>query len=581
MVCYAPNPLHIRTEVMNKQTKIFWSMIALSALLYIIGMSVFFSPGVQGVNLENDFKDYYLAYSSGKPDTLAASQQRIQQILDSIFRIRRSSDTSLERAIWIGMLSGNENIALTSGAIHFSYLIENDKTTSIFTLVLICILYTSLFLVGIPAIWHNILTYLMRLDIHPTECYLRYAVQYFKNLSIVNGEQRVRLKGYVKTLYAYLPYWLIGLAIGYINGDYNMYVQHPVVPVYLLICAQLYCVCVGSSLVLSINQIILFLSMRINVDVVTRYIDDVICAVVAVGISKWIFNNGLGTTIAVTLATLLYTIMKNNRTRAVRVKDYEKTALFAMGYANMGLHYHKKRKIQNAVDMFKRAIDVYTDLGKINDTAPVYASLGKVYFDNGDLDLAESALQQALTIYKCRPHAQEAIKTITALLDLISEQRQNTDKPSKYENTKYGFSFTIPAGWVRQRLLQPFISTEGQIAISHKTHRATFNVSAGPPDRPEWREKETRARAVRDFLTKAPRRIGSVEVTTSASVGGELNTVFAEYETEIDIRGVSRRRRNGLISIIHNGLEYAIQWSAEPDFEEQVKGIIDSFKFES
>ncbi|MBN2019754.1 MAG: tetratricopeptide repeat protein [Sedimentisphaerales bacterium] len=566
---------------MSKQNKIFWSMITLPTLLYIIGMSVFFSPCVQGVNLENDFKNYYLAYSKGKPDALSGSQRRIQQILDSIPRIRRSPDTSLERAIWVGMLSGNENIALTSGAVHFSYLIENDKTTSIFTLILSCLIYTSLFLVGVSGIWHNVLTYVMRLDVIPTKSYLRYAVQYFKNLSTENKEQKVPLRGYVKTFYAYIPYWLIGIVIGYINGDYQMYVQSPVVPGYLLICACLYCVCIGSSLVLSINQIILFLFMRFNADVVTRYVDDVICAVLAIGISKWIFNNGLGTTIAVTVATLLYTIMMNNRTRAVSVDEYEKTALSAIGCANLGLHYHRKKKIKNAIEMFKQAIDIYTDLGQINDTAPVYGSLGKLYFDNGDLDLAEDNLQQALRIYRRCSHAQEAIATITPLLDLIAERRQRCDEPKAYTNAEYCFSFIIPADWLKQRLAQEFTTTGGQIAISHKTHRATFNVSVGPPDRPEWIAKEARTAAVREFLAHAPGRIGHVEITTSVAVGGEPNTVAAEYETETKIRSVRRRLRNGLISIIHIELEYALQWSAERDLEGQVKGIIDSFKFET
>jgi hypothetical protein len=69
-------------------------------------------------------------------------------------------------------------------------------------------------------------------------------------------------------------------------------------------------------------------------------------------------------------------------------------------------------------------------------------------------------------------------------------------------------------------------------------------------------------------------------ITPSVTVGGEPNTVYAQYETETEIRGVRRKRQDGLISIIHNGLEYAIQWSAEHDIEEQVKYIIDSFKFE-
>lgn len=248
---------------------------------------------------------------------------------------------------------------------------------------------------------------------------------------------------------------------------------------------------------------------------------------------------------------------------------------------NLGLLYHHQRRIDEAAKMLTTAIDIYSDLGRVDDSAPVYGSLGKLYFDNGDLQLAEDALNKALTIYRRRLHAQEAIDTTTALLDLISERRQNTDEPSKYMNTEYGFSFIIPAGWVKQRLVQQFSSTGGQVAISHKTHSATFNVSVGPPDRPEWRAKEARARAAREYLANAPGRSGSVAIATSMAVGGEPNTVSAEYETETDIRGVTRRRRDGLISIIHNELEYALQWSAERDLEEQAKGIIDSFKFKT
>ena len=565
---------------MSKQIKLFWSIIALLALFYIIGMSVYFSPGFQGVNFENDFKNYYIAYSNGNSDVLSDSQQRIQKIIGSIYRIRRSPDTSLEKDIWVGMFSGNENIALTSGTVHFSYLIENDRTTSIFILVLCCLFYTSFFLVGVSGIWHNVLTYIMRFDVIPTKCYLRYATQYFKSLSTEGKEQKVTIKGYIKTLYAYMPIWLIGLVIGYINGDYYMYVQSPVVPTYLLICACLYCVCIGSSLVLSINQIILFLLMRFNVDVVTKYVDDVICALLAIGISKWIFNNGLGTTIAVTLATLLYTIIMNNRTRSVSVVDYEQTALSAIGYVNMGLRYHRKRKIQNAIDMFKRAIGIYTNLGQISDTAPVYGSLGKVYFDNGDLNLAEDALKTALKIYKRRLHAQEAIATTTALLNLISEQSQNSDEPDAYTNAEYNFSLIIPADWLKQKLVQQFSNTGGQIAISHKSYGATFNVSVGPPDRSEWTTREVRANAVEKFLANVPGRIGNITISTSVAVGGEPNTVAAEYETEIKIQSAKRRRWHGLISIIHHELEYAVQWSAEQELRNQVKEIINSFQFE-
>lgn len=253
----------------------------------------------------------------------------------------------------------------------------------------------------------------------------------------------------------------------------------------------------------------------------------------------------------------------------------------AIMLTNLGLLYHCQGKIDEAANMFKKAIGIYSGIGRINDLAPIYGSLGKLYFDEGNLSSAEEALNEALAIYSRRRDAQVAIQTTATLLDLISERKQNSDTPSTYKDTTHGFSFVIPAGWLRQRSVRQFANTGGQIAISHKKHRATLNVSVGPLDRPEWKRKNARVSAVRNYLKKVPERIGVVEVHTSDSFAGESNTISAEYETEVDVDGVSRRRRNGFISIIHNGLEYAMQWSAESDYEEHIKGIIGSFKFEN
>jgi hypothetical protein len=100
-------------------------------------------------------------------------------------------------------------------------------------------------------------------------------------------------------------------------------------------------------------------------------------------------------------------------------------------------------------------------------------------------------------------------------------------------------------------------------------------------DRPEWAAREARANALKEFLTNAAGRLGSIAITTSIAVGGEPNTVAAEYEIEAKIRSARSRRRVGLTSVLHNGLEYALQWSAERDLEEQIKAIIDSFRFET
>lgn len=102
----------------------------------------------------------------------------------------------------------------------------------------------------------------------------------------------------------------------------------------------------------------------------------------------------------------------------------------ALQYSNLGFVYHHQKRLKDAASMFKIVIEIYTDLRRLNDAAPIYGALGKVYFDSGDLDLAEETLKEALTIYSRRPHAQEAMDTITALIDLISERE------TKYRRTK-------------------------------------------------------------------------------------------------------------------------------------------------
>jgi len=411
---------------MNKLTTILWSFIVLIATLYLIRLSVFLSPYIQGVNIENDFKNYYITNFSGKIDSQSDFKKKISIILNSIPRIRNNTNDSLKSRIWICMFSGNENIALTSGAIHFSYLIENDKTTNILTLILLCIFYSTSYLIVLSAIWHNVLTYVMRFETFPTKCYIRYYVQYTKDFSQNKNNilQADSIKEYWKIIFTNIPIWLIGFIIGFLNKDYNLYIESPVIPLYLFIFLFVYCVCVGSLLVVSLNQIILYFFMRINVDVVTTYVDDVICALLGIVVSKWIFNNGLGTTVAVTIVSLIYTIIQNNITRSVNAVDYEKTELNAIRYANLGFCYHKKRQILKAIDMFKQAICIYTHLDLIKETAPIYGSIGKAYFDNGNLDHAKEALNKAKNLYEKYQHDLLALKTTISLLNLLNERKQ-------------------------------------------------------------------------------------------------------------------------------------------------------------
>lgn len=170
----------------------------------------------------------------------------------------------------------------------------------------------------------------------------------------------------------------------------------------------------------------------------------------------------------------------------------------------------------------------------------------------------------------------EAIATIQALLQSISERQDGADAEHTYTHPQYGFSIIIPSEWVAERLLPQFSSEGGQVAVSHKTHTATLNVAVGTTD---LKEVEARAGVLRDYVAALPERIGDFEVKVGTAVGGEPNSVGAEYTARVVMAGVPMTRKSGLISIVHGGLEYSVQWSAVSDHEDDVKVILSSFRF--
>ena len=247
--------------------------------------------------------------------------------------------------------------------------------------------------------------------------------------------------------------------------------------------------------------------------------------------------------------------------------------------ADRGFAYHKERHLDDAKRSYQRAIDIYNEIDAQDAATPIYASLGKLLFDFGELDPAERNLNSALALYRRRVDGREGIDTTERILSLISERRQVSDTQVTYVDTKYPFLFVISAGWLNQKLEPQFSRTGGRVAVSHNTHAATLNVSIGPPDRPEFLSKQARAAALRGFLQNMPDRIGDFEIRTSDLVDGETNVVVGEYETVTIVRDRKRRRKDGLVSIIHRDLEYVMQWSAEHNLEQQTRQIISSFRF--
>jgi tetratricopeptide (TPR) repeat protein len=251
----------------------------------------------------------------------------------------------------------------------------------------------------------------------------------------------------------------------------------------------------------------------------------------------------------------------------------------ATEFGKRGVIYHNERKMTEAIAMFQRAIALHQEGPRETDSAPAYASLGKVYLDLEELDSAEENLTRALSLYGQRPDAQEATTYIERLLEVISERHQHCDEPRTYDDTQHPFSFCIPAGWLIQELVPGFSRIGGRVAISQMTHAATFNVAVGPLERPALSFSESRVKAAKAYVRKVRDRVGSIDAQTFVPVSGEENVVVAEYDTRSQIGGAIRQRRNGFVSILHDDLEYVIQWSAEAEYEKQVRQIIASFKF--
>jgi tetratricopeptide (TPR) repeat protein len=242
-----------------------------------------------------------------------------------------------------------------------------------------------------------------------------------------------------------------------------------------------------------------------------------------------------------------------------------------------GIMSHNRGETQKAIEAFDHALKLCKQR-EGPDAARIYASLGKVYFDLGEMRKADENAEHALRIYSLHSPRSEALVHVRALRALIRERADIGNTVTQFRDPQFGFSFDIPAGWVRQQLVDELRRGGGRVAVSHSSHAATLNVSAGMLDRPEWRIKEVRASSAEDLLQKIPDRAGGITVDTSIPFAGEENVVNAEYETQHEIRGRLRSRRNGFLSIVHSGIEYVVQWSAEAHLEGDARQILGSFK---
>jgi tetratricopeptide (TPR) repeat protein len=87
---------------------------------------------------------------------------------------------------------------------------------------------------------------------------------------------------------------------------------------------------------------------------------------------------------------------------------------------SLGFLYQHQARMDDAIEMFRQALRCFTASGHTAETAPVLASLGKLYLEAGDLGRAEDHLRRALVLYEHRTDADEATRVIRELLSAIS-----------------------------------------------------------------------------------------------------------------------------------------------------------------
>ena len=292
---------------MTDRRILIFSIACLPSLIYLFYINLSLAPGIRNDRFDKDFKEYYLAIAQSNNVTEHKLRKQISSLLDH--RLYPDPNDPPAKYSWVGMLSGNDSISLTSGTLHFAYLLETGRSSKS-TLIISSLILTSSLLLGISNITHNTLTWLFRFSLFPNKSYLIYKNDLFVKRN-VGMDGQIRLLGTIKALIAFLPGWLFGLLVGSLSGELDIFFKNPLVPPYLVVSAHLYCVCAGGIVVIFIEQLVLFTLMRFDINVNKIYMDNILVATMGIVISTLIYRNGFGTTTSVTLGFLLFTFIRD------------------------------------------------------------------------------------------------------------------------------------------------------------------------------------------------------------------------------------------------------------------------------
>lgn len=139
----------------------------------------------------------------------------------------------------------------------------------------------------------------------------------------------------------------------------------------------------------------------------------------------------------------------------------------------------------------------------------------------------------------------------------------------EYVDPVFHFHLEIPPKWRRMALVPEFQSTGGRIALAHPDG-AVFNVSCGPLDPGIPEDKIARAVLAAKYLAQSVAfAIATPLRDVTTEIPGEDNVARVEVAT--------RQGFEGLISILHHGVEFTLQYQGNDDTRPQLEALITSF----
>lgn len=154
-----------------------------------------------------------------------------------------------------------------------------------------------------------------------------------------------------------------------------------------------------------------------------------------------------------------------------------------------------------------------------------------------------------------------------ALLDWIFGDRRRAN--TIYKDDEFGFEVAVPRGWREQPLVGAFAGTGGRLALRSRDG-ATANFSCGPPDPGTPTDNVQRANEARTFFARVPGTVSVPFRDVATAVSGEENVARAEVRTQDGFHGI--------VSVIHKGIEYVIQYHATKRARSEVADLIASFR---